>query len=204
MARMQWRALRAFVAGCAIAISTATLLASCASGGTSRLVQPGANQAGKLTLQSEMEWTRATSTRSQMWTMDGELLNLLYLIPTVKEGDYIFLGQRESKRRPDAPYYHKGMREDELRDLVADGLLNAGFVAVQPTHLQPATFGDRSGLRFDVTLETGEGLKYQALVAMFEHDQGLALAIFLAPSEYYFPRDADKVSRMLDTLRWQK
>jgi hypothetical protein len=200
MARMHWGALRAFVTGCAIAV----LLAACASGGSSPLVLPGANQAGKLTLQSEMEWTRSTSTRYQMWTMDGELLNLLYLIPTVKERDYIFLGQRESKRRPDAPYYHHGMREDELRDLVSDGLLSAGFVSVQPTNLRPATFGESSGLRFDVTLETGEGLKYQALVAMFEHDQGLALAIFLAPSEYYFPRDAEKVSRMLDTLRWKK
>ena len=38
---------------------------------------------------------------------------------------------------------------------------------------------------------------------MFEHDKGLALAIFIAPREYYFGRDGQKVSRMLDTLRWQ-
>ena len=197
MQRMAW--VRNAIVACAVAL----LLGACATSGTSRLVPVGEVRSGKLVLNSEMEWTRATSSRSQLWTIDGELLNLLYLIHTVKEGDYIFLGQRESKRRPDAPYYHKGMREDELRDLVADGLLNAGFVGVSPKNLQPATFGTHAGLRFDLDLQTSEGLQYQGLVAMFEHDKGLALAIFIAPREYYFPRDGAKVSRMFDTLRWE-
>jgi hypothetical protein len=183
--------------------SLALLLSACATSGHGPLVEPGPNQAGKLTLQSEMEWTRASTQRYQLWTMDGELLNLLYLIPTVKEGDYIFLGQRQSKRRPDGPFYHRGMRADEIRDLVSDGLFGAGFVGVQATNLRPANFGGREGLRFDLTMSNPEGLQYQGLVAAFEHDKGLALAIFIAPSEYYFPRDGEKVSRMLDTLRWQ-
>ena len=176
-------------------------LASCSSGG--RLVQPGPNPAGgHLTINSEMEWTRATGQRFQLWTIDGNLLNGLYLFPAVRDGEYVFLGQRQSKRRPDGPYYHHGMRADELRDLITDGLSLAGLANVAPSNLRPAEFGGREGLRFDLTLSTEEGLKYQGLVAAFEHEKGLAVAIFLAPSEYYFPRDADKVSRMLDTLRW--
>ena len=185
------------------AMALGVLLSSCSSiSGTSKLVSPGQNRAGHLYLQSEMEWTRGAASRYQMWTMDGELLNLLYLIPTVREGDYIFLGQRESKRRPDAPYYHRGMREDEIRDLVGDGLLRAGFVGVDAKNLRPDDFGGREGLRFEVSMTTGEGLAYQAMVAAFEHEDGLALVIFIAPSEYYFPRDGEKVSRMRDTLRW--
>ncbi|KGQ19470.1 hypothetical protein LF41_2725 [Lysobacter dokdonensis DS-58] len=194
----------AVVRNAIVACAVALLLGACASSGTSRLVPVGEVRSGKLVLTSEMEWTRATSNRSQLWTIDGELLNMLYLVHTVKEGDYIFLGQRESKRRPDAPYYHKGMREDELRDLVSDGLLSAGFIGVSPSNLRPASFGTHSGLRFDLDLQTGEGLQYQGLVAMFEHDKGLALAIFIAPREYYFPRDSAKVSRMLDTLRLER
>jgi hypothetical protein len=186
------------------AMALGVLLSSCSSiSGTSKLVSPGQNRAGHLYLQSEMEWTRGATSRYQMWTMDGELLNLLYLIPTVREGDYIFLGQRESKRRPDAPYYHRGMREDEIRDLVGDGLLRAGFVGVDATNLRPDDFGGHEGLRFEVAMTTSEGLAYQGMVAAFEHEDGLALVIFIAPSEYYFPRDGEKVSRMLDTLRWE-
>ena len=93
----------------------------------------------------------ARPSRYQLWTIDGELLNLLYLIRTVKEGEYIFLGQRESKRRPDAPYYHRGMREDEMRDLVADGLLQRGLRRRgRRRNLRPGDFGGREGLRFDV------------------------------------------------------
>ena len=192
-------AIRAMVLGAC----TAFLLAACASS-TSRLVEPGAQKAGRLTLQSEMEWTRASAQRFQMWTMDGELLNLLYLVPEVREGDYIFLGARQSKRRPDGPYYHRGMREDEIRDLVTDGLLGAGFIGVDTSNLRPAQFGEHEGMRFDLAMANPEGLAYQGLVAAFETERGLALAIFIAPREYYFPRDGAKVSRMLDTLRWQR
>lgn len=179
------------------------ILAGCASTG-GRLVQPGPNPAGnRLTIDSEMEWTRESTTRYQLWTIDGELLNRLYLVPAVREGEYIFLGHRQTTRRPDGPFYKRGMRADELRDLVADGLRMSGAVDVVSTNLRPIDFGGREGLRFDFSLSNEEGLAYQGMAAAFEHEKGLALAIFLAPREYYYPRDADKVSRMLDTLRWK-
>lgn len=183
----------------------AVALAGCATtaGGTGPHVKPGPNTAGDLLIDSEMEWTRASTRRAQIWTMDGELLNLLYLVHTVREGEYIFLGERQSKRRPDGPFYHRGMREDEIRDLITDGLFGAGFIGVEAENLRPATFGGREGLRFDLRMANPEGLAYQGLVAAFEHEKGLALAIFIAPAEYYFPRDGEKVSRMLDTLRLQ-
>jgi len=187
------------------ALCVACALAACAgASSTSRLVEPGVQKAGRLTLQSEMEWTRASAQRFQMWTIDGELLNLLYLVPEVREGDYIFLGARQSKRRPDGPYYHPGMREDEIRDLITDGLLGAGFIGVDTSNLRPSQFGEHEGMRFDIAMANPEGLAYQGYVAAFEHERGLALAIFIAPREYYFPRDGAKVSKMLDTLRWQK
>ena len=178
-------------------------LAGCATTG-GRLVQAGPNPAGgRLTIDSEMEWTRASAQRYQLWTIDGELLNTLYLVPAVREREYIFLGRRQTERRPDGPFYQRGMRADELRDLIADGLQLAGLVNVQATNLRPVDFGGREGLRFDFSSSTTEGLAYQGMAAAFEHEQGLALAVFLAPREYYYPRDAAKVSRMLDTLRWR-
>lgn len=196
---LPFRSMRAF----ALAAIASLLLVACASSG-GRLVRPGANPAGgNLTIHSEMEWTRAAARRYQLWTMDGELLNMLYLIPAVHEGEYIFLGQRQTKRRPDGPYYHRDMRADEIRDLVADGLLGVGLVGVQAQNLRPFDFGGREGLRFELSMSNEAGLHYQGQVAAFEHAKGLALAIFIAPREHYYPRDAEKVSRMLDTLRWK-
>ena len=185
-----------------IIVMLAAMLAACTSGGP--LVTPGTQRIGSnLTIDAGMEWTRSQGSREQLWTIDGPQLNSLYLIPNVREREFIFLGQRQTKRRPDGAFYHRGMRPDELRDLIADGMRAIGAVNVVVTNLRPADFGGREGLRFEMAMDNEAGLKYRAMAAAFEHEKGLALALFYAPVEYYYPRDEAKVSAMLDTLRWK-
>lgn len=183
------------------AATFAVSLAGCAGRG-GPLVSPGPNPAGgKLMIDSPMEWTRMSTSRFQLWTIDGELLNRLYLIHGVREREYIFLGSRQSTRRPDGAFFQPGMRADELRDLILDGLRAAGGANIVASNLRPVDFGGREGLRFEFAMDNDSGLRYQGMAAAFEHDRQLALALFLAPSEYYYPRDAEKVDRMLATLR---
>ena len=185
---------------CLLLLSTC-LLVACGGG---PLVQPGPQQVGnRLSLDSDMEWTRIPGPRYQLWTMDGELLNRLYLVPAVREREYIFLGERQSRRRPDGAFYHPGARPDDIRDLIVDGLAASGAVNIRTENLRPASFGVHSGVRFEMRLANEEGLEYRGMAAAFEHDRTLALALFLAPAEYYYPRDAAKVDRMLGTLRWK-
>jgi hypothetical protein len=180
----------------------ALMLTACTGGGA--LVRPGPNPAGqRLSIDAAMEWTRITRPRQQLWTIDGPLLNSLHLIPAVRERESIFLGQRQTRWRPDGAFYRRGMRHDEVRDLVVDGLRAAGAVNVVASNLRPADFGGRPGLRFEISLDSETGLSYRAMAAAFEHEQGLALALFYAPAEYYYPRDAARVDAMLDTLRWR-
>lgn len=180
----------------------ALLLAACAASGP--LVTPGTQRVGsRLTIDAGMEWTRTQGLREQLWTIDGPQLNSLHLIPIVREREFIFLGERQTRRRPDGAFYHRGMRPDELRDLIADGMRAAGAVNLVVTNLRPADFGGREGLRFEMAMDNEAGLQYRAMAAAFEHEKGLALALFYAPAEYYYPRDAARVSAMLDTLRWK-
>ena len=178
------------------------LLGACASGGP--LVTPGRTTAGGgLSIDAGMEWTRMGGTREQLWTIDGPTLNSLHLIARVREREFIFLGERQTQRRPDGAFYHRGMRPDELRDLIVDGMRAAGAVNVEASNLRPVDFGGREGLRFEMAMDNESGLKYRAMAAAFEHEKGLALALFYAPAEYYYPRDEAKVSAMLDSLRWK-
>ncbi len=175
-------------------------IAGCSAGGA--LVKPGPNTGGgKLMIDSAMEWTRIARSRYQLWTIDGELLNRLYLLPTVREREFIFLGEKQTKRHPDGAFYQHGLRADELRDLILDGLRASGTVNVEDHHLRPANFSGRDGLRFEFSFANEEGLKFRGMAAAFEHEKGLALAIYMAPAEYYYPRDETKVSKMLETLR---
>ena len=195
------RQARALLRGWLLSV-VIVLLAACASGGP--LVTPGTTTAGGgLTIDAGMEWTRLPGYREQLWTIDGPQLNSLHLISSVREREFIFLGQRQTRRRPDGAFYHRGMRADELRDLIVDGMRAAGAVNVTASDLRPAHFGGREGLRFEMAMDNEAGLKYRAMAAAFEHEKGLALALFYAPAEYYYPRDAAKVSSMLDTLRWR-
>ena len=189
------------VAPRALLLSACMWLAACSGGA---LVKTGPNSAGsRLHIDSEMEWTRISGPRYQVWTMDGELLNRLYLIPAVREREQVFLANRQGRRRPDGAFFQPGARPDEIRDLIVDGLAAAGAVNVRTDNLRAATFGAYPGVRFDITLVNESGLEYQAMAAAFEHDRTLALALFIAPSEYYYPRDSAKVDRMLATLRWE-
>ena len=192
MTRLRWLAITALT----------LLLAACASGGA--LVTPGRTTAGgDLTIDAGMEWTRMGGMREQLWTIDGPQLNSLHLIANVREREFIFLGERQTTRRPDGAFYHRGMRADELRDLIADGMRAAGAVNVVASNLRQVDFGGREGLRFEMAMDNEAGLEYRAMAAAFEHENGLALALFYAPAEYYYPRDEAKVSAMLDTLRWK-
>ena len=195
------RQARALLRGWLLSV-VIVLLAACASGGP--LVTPGTTTAGGgLTIDAGMEWTRLPGYREQLWTIDGPQLNSLHLISSVREREFIFLGQRQTRRRPDGAFYHRGMRADELRDLIVDGMRAAGAVNVTTSDLRPTSFGGREGLRFEMAMDNEAGLKYRAMAAAFEHEKGLALALFYAPAEYYYPRDEAKVSAMLDTLRWK-
>lgn len=192
---------RALLRGALLACLLA-LLAGCSTGGP--LVSPGTTTAGgRLTIDAGMEWTRMSGFRDQLWTIDGPQLNSLHLISNVREREFIFLGERQTRRRPDGAFYHRGMRADELRDLIVDGMRAAGAVNVSTSNLRPASFGGREGLRFEMAMDNEAGLEYRAMAAAFEHEKGLALALFYAPAEYYYPRDEAKVSAMLDTLRWK-
>lgn len=185
-----------------LCVAAVMILPGCA--GQQSLVTPGTQPiGGGLVIDAGMEWTRIRGSRHQTWTIDGELLNRLYLIPAVRPGEHVLLQNRQSRWRPDGAFYQRGMRLDEQMNVILDGIRTAGAVGVVGDKLAPTRFGNRQGLRFGFELASPQGLHYRGLGAAFEHERGLAIALFLAPAEYYFPRDSVEVDRMLGTLRLQ-
>lgn len=177
------------------------LLAACASHG-GRLQRAGHVQVFDLTISSELDWARYRSPRQELWTIDGPLLNQLRIISAIKPGEHVFLRGKQRRSQPDGPWFRSGMRPDEVRDLVLDALRLEGWTRVSANALRPAPLGDLSGLRFELDLTSGSGLIYRGQAAATERDGRLTLLLWLAPAEHYYPRDADAVRRLLDTLRF--
>jgi hypothetical protein len=183
-----------------IAWTLLSLLTACGGG---RLVQPGTAQAGDIVVDTPLAWSRFTFPRYQIWTIDGIALNRLYFIPSVRNGEQVFLERRASKRHPDGPVYRTGMRPDEIRDLLLDAFSESGAVGVTSGELRPARFGGHDGLRFEFQASTDTGLLYRGQALAAERGDTLAVVVWMAPAEYYYDRDAANVSRLLDSARFK-
>ena len=177
-------------------------IAACASpGGT--LQAAGTVAVFDLQVDSSLAWARIKRSRSEVWTIDGTALNQLHFYSRVKPGEHVFQLAKERRSRPDGPWYRRGMRLDELQQLVVDGLADQGFAGVDGSQLRPHAFGDVDGLRFDLAMANGDGLLYQGTAAVAERNGLLTVVFWLAPKEHYHGRDVAAVNAMLDGLRFQ-
>lgn len=184
-------------------LATLALLAACASGGAGgRLQEAGGARVFDLALDTDLDWARLKAPRQEQWTIDGAPLNQLIIISRIKPGEHVFLGARERRSRPDGPWFRPGMRPDEVRDIVLDGLRGGGWANVRGSALRPAAWGPTPGLRFDLALDNPGGLQYRGLATAAEREGRLTLLVWIAPAEHYYGRDAEAVSRLFDSLRF--
>ncbi|HEV2607161.1 MAG TPA: hypothetical protein VGT79_04180 [Xanthomonadaceae bacterium] len=180
-------------------VATLALLAGCAG---ERLVQPGiASANGGIVIDTPIAWSRFVFSRYEIWTVDGIPLNRLYIVPSVKNGEHVFLERRVSANHPDAPAFRTGMRAEEIRDIVLDALTETGAVNIESEGLRPARFGTIDGLRFEFSASTAAGLQYRGMVLAAAHGDELTFLLWMAPAEYYYGRDAASVARILDSAR---
>jgi hypothetical protein len=179
------------------------LLAACATGGAGgRLQEAGNARVFDLALDTELDWARLKAPRQEQWTIDGAPLNQLMVISKVRDGEHVFLGAKERRSRPDGPWFRSGMRPDEVRDVVLDGLRGGGWANVRGSGLRPANWGGVPGLRFDLALDNPGGLMYRGMATAAEREGRLTLLVWIAPAEHYYDRDAEAVSRLFDSLRF--
>ncbi len=175
------------------------LVAGC---GGNRLQRAGSAAVFDLQLETQLDWARIRAPRQEQWTIDGAPLNQLMILPRIKPREHVFLRAKERSWRPDGPWFRAGMRPDEVRDIVLDGLRGAGWANVEGLKLRPVRWGGTPGLRFDLALDNPNGLVYRGMATAAERDGRLTLLVWITPAEHYYGRDAEAVGRMFDSLRF--
>ena len=191
------RCLRVALFACLLA-----LLAACASGGGHLVSAAQGVRVFDLQFDTSLDWARTRYSRVELWTIDGLPLNQFVVVSKVRPNEHVFLEARERRRRPDGPWYRTGMRPDEIRDVLLDGLRQDGWTHVIASNLRPAHFGTTEGLRFDVQLTHENGLLYRGTFGAAERGGKLTHFFWLAPAEHYYGRDAAAVNRMFDSARF--
>lgn len=177
------------------------LLGACVSPG-GKLQQAGTTATVfDMQVTSDLNWARIKGPRQELWTIDGTSLNSLSVFSGIKPNEHVFMLGREKKSNPNGPWYRPGMRPDELRDAILDGLKGQGWANLADSNFRPHDFAGKPGIRFDVSLTNPDGLIYQGSVAAIENGGKLNMLFWKAPSEYYAPRDVTAVNKMLDGVR---
>lgn len=130
--------------------------------------------------------TRTVFNRSKkvkILSVDGPLLNRLYLVEGLAPGEFIV--KPLAKEQP-TPTYREGMSPTELVEFVADSASALDYQRVETSGLRPAKFGSEDALRFDLTALTKEGLETNGSAVVAEKGGKLYVMLYLAPKEHYY------------------
>ena len=134
----------------------------------------------------------------RMLTVDGPMLNSLFVIDGLKPGEYIIRGP--SKEQP-SPTFKAGMSPTEQVEFLADSLVAIGFQRVETDGLRPVKIGSNDGMRVDITAKTAAGLDISGIAQLAEVNGRLYILLYTAPTEHYFAATKAEVESVMSSAR---
>ena len=164
------------------------------------LVEPNRTQIGDLyTVEPQIPWSEATSDKTQIWTVDGPMLEELRFVNGIQDDEAPFevKGKEEDKN----PKFRKGMTFLEIKDLVVDGLAVSGAQKLETRNLKPVKFGSHDGFRFEFDFLTEEGLEKAGLTVGSIVNEKLYLITYTGARTHYFPKYKDHIEKIIDSIQ---
>lgn len=182
---------------------TGLLLALCLAGCGSPLVRPHEPvQLKSFSVTSPIAWSQFTIGRERIWTLDGPLLNRVWMIDGVKPGEQVFLDSRPlGRRKGEGAIFRAGISDLEAVELIADGLRESGVDQLEIRRVQPFNFGSHAGFRFDFDFASRRGLAYRGIGVGEIGGDTLSFVLYFAPAEFYFERDRASVEQLIGSIR---
>jgi hypothetical protein len=145
----------------------------------------------------QIQWNRYTDGELEVWTVDGPLLNSLQFTPALADGDPLY----RIEGRDEVPRFRSNMSESEVMEFVVDSFAAAGAQKVEAIGLAPAPFGQRSGFRFELTYQSGDGLDKLGSVIGMLLDGKLYLIIYTGAAQHYYPKYKPTVEALLASIQ---
>ena len=171
-------------------------VAGCVGGYT--LVEPGRTQFDdEFSVSSKLAWSQLAFGERHVWTINGTGLEAVWFYAGIEDGEALITNVDQDE---DAPRFDSDMRPNEVMELVVDSLGLIGSVKVEGTGLRPAAFGSATGFRFELTLQTQEGLIKRGLAAGAVQDGKLQLIVYLAADLYYYDKYRNEVEGIVASV----
>lgn len=134
----------------------------------------------------------------RMLSIDGPLLNRLYLSEGLVTGDYVV--QPTNRREATTPIYDASMSVTEQVEFVANSVTALDYERVVTSGVRPVQTNGQRGVRFDIEAATKEGLVIKGLGQAVKADDRLYVAIYLAPGEHYFAESRAAAEATMDSV----
>jgi len=120
----------------------------------------------------------------RLLSLDGPLLNRLYLSDGLSEGEAFVRPTRA--REATTPLFRAGMGFTEQVEFISDSITALGYERVVTSAVTPVSISNLRGVRFEIAASTREGLEIKGLGQAVVKNDRLYVAVFLAPAEHYF------------------
>lgn len=170
----------------AAALGAAVLLAGCSP---ITLAPAGVYKVGAGTVTLDRPWNDISGMwvgrpdKVRLLSLDGPLLNRLYVTDGLESGDSIV---RSPRRETRTPVYADAMSVTEQVEFVGESVTALGYERVATSGVRPVELNGQRAVRFDIEAATGEGLDIRGIGQAAKRDGKLYVAIYLAPAEHYF------------------
>ena len=156
---------------------------------------------GAYSIDSQIQWSKATELGLEIWTVDGPLLEAVRFMSGVKDGQPLFeLPKRPGGEEPEMPTYRSDFSLSETVDFIIALLERFGANQVKANNIRPAKFGSVDGIRFEFSFLTENGMDSDGMVAAAEIDGELFVIAYTGAREYYFPKYKDQVERLIASI----
>lgn len=163
----------------------------------------GPYKTGQATWNLDRSWNDVTQVTFQtkgihLLTLDGPLLNSLYLSQGLKAGDYLVRPER--RREKTTPAWRADLGLLEQVEFVTESVEALGYTRVESAQPRPVQVSGKRGLRFDLVASTDAGLEIKGYGQVVSQDGLGYVAIYLAPSESYFNQSQASALAAMDSL----
>lgn len=172
----------------ALAATALLSLAACASG--PELAPAGKFAQGTHSVTLDRNWSAYPAdsrTKTRMLTVDGMLLNRLYVSDGLSPSDPLFIDpvHGDTQTNP-APRGKADMSLSEQMEYVATALSVLDYQKVETANPKPVTVGTAKGVRFEFTAKTTEGLNMKGLAQAVSKNKLNYYIVYVAPAEHYY------------------
>ena len=149
------------------------------------------------TVDSQIAWNRMTEGKTEIWTVDGPLLQELRFIKGIEDGDALFRGGAGKKLPP----FKSKMTAIEIKELFETSLVQFGVARLKTLNLRPESFGKVAGFRFEFTYVLKNGLEKQGFALGAVIAELLHMIIYTGTRLHYYPKHKDDVERLVRSIR---